>query len=100
MHDDKLARTATTESTHGRNPFVAWILAFVVPGVVVFLIRQAVVQQEQQRQAEQRQQEIRAFLESTPPEQMGPATRMLMGIDDPPAKNGKPDSAENPAQLP
>jgi len=100
MHDEKPGPANAPESRPGRNPVIAWFLAFVLPAVVLLFIRQSFVQQEQKQKEEQRNQEIRAFLESTPPEEMGPATRMLMGIDDPPAKGDRPKIDGNPVKSP
>jgi hypothetical protein len=86
MSDDKLASSATTESRSGRGFFGAWILAYVLPALAILLIRQSLVQRQQDHQQQVRNEEIRTRLESIPPEQMGEATRMLMGLDEVPAK--------------
>jgi len=87
MSDDRVS----TESRSSGSFFNVWLLAYVLPVAGVFLVRQAMIQHQQAAKDEARAQEVRQQLESIPPEEMGPATRTLMGLDEVPPSKVEPE---------
>lgn len=83
MNDDQRSATKKAGLFSGCGTFiVGWVFAFLLPGVFLFGVRQYLANQERMRQ-ERRHQEIQEFIAKEKPTDMGPATRMLLGIDDP-----------------
>ena len=87
-----------------RHLWIAWVFAYLVPGVGMYCLSEYLREREQQRQLEERAKQHMEFLKSVKPEEMGEATRMLLGID-PIEKNanGGPDNpgvSEHPKAEP
>jgi hypothetical protein len=70
--------------------FRSWFVAYLVPGVALFLIKGYFDEQERLRQQEIRDREIRKMMED--PEKLGPALKILFGLEQPPeAPSTKPN---------
>jgi hypothetical protein len=64
-----------------RHLFSGWILAYLLPAIVIFGIREHFRQQEARRLEQERNDRIVEQLRNADPDEMGPAVRMLLGIE-------------------
>jgi len=61
--------------------FKGWFVAYLIPGVALFLIKSYFDEQERLHQQEIRDREIRKMMED--PEKLDPTLKMLFGIEQP-----------------
>ena len=77
-----------------RHLVIAWVIAFLLPGLLTFGIQSHFREREKQRQQEEQTRRALEQIQSMNPEDMSESMRMLLGLD--PVPKAGPNGVKQP----
>ena len=81
FHSQHAPAKRPTSRSMWRHLFSAWILAYLLPGILVFGIREHFRRQEELRQEQERNHRIAEQVRAMNPDEMSQPLRMLFGVE-------------------